>query len=130
VLGDRVVLTKDFAPFCIETLPLQILLTKRAVEALGVIVVIESLHPAVARLDGEPAGDALGGEQLVPVLLTVGQPVLQVEGRVSEDLAAVGAGETLGVEVVSHRFQAVLLFQVRRSQPGSAWPGLARAGLV
>ena len=44
----------------------------------------------------------------VLTLLTVGQSVLQVEGRVSENLAAVGAGETLGVEVVSHRFQAVL----------------------
>ena len=31
------------------------------------VVVVEGLHPSVARLDGEAAGDALGGEQLVPV---------------------------------------------------------------
>lgn len=39
----------------------------RAVEALGVVVVVEGLHPPVPGLDGEAAGNALGGEQLVPV---------------------------------------------------------------
>ena len=39
----------------------------RAVEALWVVVVVEGLHPPVTRLDGEPAGDTLGREQLIPI---------------------------------------------------------------
>ena len=39
----------------------------RAVEALGVVVVVEGLHPSVAGLDREAAGDTLGREQLVPI---------------------------------------------------------------
>ena len=45
---------------------------------------------------------------LPPTLFAVGQPVLEVEGRVGEDLAAVGAHEALGVERPAHRLQAVL----------------------
>ena len=41
--------------------------THRAVEALAVVVVVEGLHPSVAGLDREAAGDALGREQLVPI---------------------------------------------------------------
>jgi len=72
-----------------------------------VVVVVEGLHPPVAGLDREATGNALGGEQLVPVFLTVRQPILQVEGAVSKDLVAVGAGEALGVEGGRHRLQAV-----------------------
>ena len=100
------------------------------------VVVVEGLHPAVAGLDGEAAGDALGREQLVPVwgetkncahdnnknnknnkadlgpsaltVLAVGQAVLQVEGGVGEDLPAVGADEALGVERAVHGLQSVL----------------------
>merc|ERR1712115_275223 len=82
--------------------------THRAVEALAVVVVVEGLDPPVAGLDGKAARDALGREQFVPVLFAVGQPVLEVEGRVGEDLAAVGAHEALGVERPAHRLQAVL----------------------
>ena len=45
---------------------------------------------------------------LLPTLFAVGQPVLEVEGRVGEDLAAVGAHEALRVERPTHRLQAVL----------------------
>ncbi len=99
------------------------------------VVVVEGLHPAVAGLDGEAAGDALGREQLIPVcdkkkncahdnnknknnkvdlgpsaltVLAVGQAVLQVEGGVGEDLPAVGADEALGVERAVHGLQSVL----------------------
>ena len=41
-------------------------------------------------------------------LLAIGQPVLEVEGRVGEDLAAVGAHEALRVERAVHCLQAVL----------------------
>lgn len=91
-----------------ELLALQVLFAQCAVEALAVVVVVEGLHPSVAGLDREAAGDALGREQLVPILFAVRQPVLEVEGRVGEDLAAVGAHEALGVERAVHRLQAVL----------------------
>ena len=42
-------------------------LTYGAVKALTVVVVVEGLHPPVTCLDGEPAGDALGREQLIPI---------------------------------------------------------------
>lgn len=91
-----------------ELLAFQVLFAQRAVEALAVVVVVEGLHPSVAGLDREAAGDALGREQLVPILLAIGQPVLEVEGRVGEDLAAVGAHEALRVERAVHCLQAVL----------------------
>lgn len=72
------------------------------------VVVVERLHPSVAGLNGEPARHALGREELVPVLLAVRQPVLEVEGGVGEDLAAVGAHEALGVERAVHGLQGVL----------------------
>jgi len=73
-----------------------------------VVVAVKSLHPAVASLNWEPASDALCREQLVPVLFTVGQAVLQVEREVGEDLAAVGAAEALWMEVGAQRLQTVL----------------------
>jgi len=100
-----------------KLLALQVLLAQRAVEALAVVVVVEGLDPPVAGLDGKAARDALGREQLVPVLFAVGQPVLEVEGRVGEDLAAVGAHEALGVERPAHRLQAVLSTQPLLMQP-------------
>jgi len=91
-----------------ELLALQVLLAQRAVEALAVVVVVEGLHPSVAGLDREAAGDALGREQLVPILLAVRKPVLEVERRIGEDLAAVSAHEALRVERAAHGLQAVL----------------------
>jgi len=91
-----------------ELLTLEVLFAQCAVEALAVVVVVEGLHPSVAGLDREAAGDALGREQLVPILFAVWEPVLEVKGRVGEDLAAVGAHEALGVEGAAHRLQAVL----------------------
>jgi len=72
-----------------------------------VVVAVKSLHPAVTSLNWEPASDALSREQLVPVLLTVRQAVLQVEREVGEDLAAVGAAEALRMEVGAQRLQTV-----------------------
>jgi len=106
-LPHRMIFTENLATLGIEAFPLHVFFAKRAVEALGVVVVVEGLHPPVPGLDGEAAGNALGGEQLVPVFLAVWQPVLQVEWAVSKDLVAVGAGEALGVEGGRHRLQAV-----------------------
>jgi hypothetical protein len=91
-----------------EALAFEVLLAKSAVEALAVVVVVEGLDPAISGFDREPARNALRREQLVPVLFAVGQPVFKVERRVGEDLAAVGAHETLRVEGLAHRLQAVL----------------------
>ena len=41
--------------------------TYRAVEALGVVVVVHGLHPLVSGLDREVAGSAHGLVQLAPV---------------------------------------------------------------
>jgi len=103
-------LAKWFACLHKKTLTLQIFSAQRAVEALRVVVVVECLHPPVTRFDGEPAGDTLGREQLIPIFFAVRQAVLQVEGEVGEGLAAVGAAETLGVEVGAEGLQTVLLF--------------------
>ena len=43
------------------------LLSHRAVKTLWVVVAVESLHPAVPSLNGKPASNALGREQLVPI---------------------------------------------------------------
>jgi len=73
-----------------------------------VVVAVKSLNPAVASLNWKSASDALSREQLVPVLFTVRQAVLQVEREVGEDLAAVGAAEALRMEVGAQRLQTVL----------------------
>jgi len=95
-----------------EALTFEVFLAKRAVEALRVVVVVESLDPPVPGLDRESARDALRCEQLVPIFFTVGQSVLQIKGAVGEDLVAVGARKALRMEVCGHRLQAVLSFQL------------------
>lgn len=78
------------------------------------IVIVESLHPSVSRLYGESTGHTLGGEQLIPVFFTVGQPVLQVEGRIGEQFAAVSTRKALRVEGLPHGLQTVLSFHFFR----------------
>lgn len=73
------------------------------------IVVVEGLHPSIASFHGEAAGEALGGEELVPVGLAVGIAILQEEGRVAKDLAALAAGEALRMEVLANGIQAITL---------------------
>ena len=80
------------------------------------VVVVEGFNPPVTGLDGESAADAFGREEVVPVFLTVGESVLQIEGRIGEDLAAVGAHEALGVERAVHGLQAVLKKDQRKKQ--------------
>jgi len=101
------IFTKYFSTLCIKALPLHIFLTKRAVETLRVVVVIESLHPAITSLDWEATRDALGGEELIPVLFTIWETILQVEWRVCKDLATVSTAEALWMEVCAHRLQTV-----------------------
>uniref|UniRef100_A0AAG5D770 Uncharacterized protein n=1 Tax=Anopheles atroparvus TaxID=41427 RepID=A0AAG5D770_ANOAO len=90
-------------------------MTYGAVEALAVVVVVQGLHPLVAGLDGESAGKALGGEQIVPVLLAVGIAFLEEERAVAELLAAVRALEALRMELLADGIQAIAL-RARRCQ--------------
>jgi len=109
-LSSCVAFTERFPSFDKETLPLQILLAQTAVEALGVVVVVESLHPPVSRLYWEPTRYALGGKQLIPVFFAIGKSVLQVKRGVCKYFPTVGTDEALRMEVGAHGFQAVLLF--------------------
>lgn len=84
-------------------------LSYSAVEALTVIVVVQCLHPTIAGLNGEATSIALGGEELIPIGLAVGIAILQEEGRVAKDLAALAAREALRMEVLANGVQAVAL---------------------
>jgi len=104
-----VIFTKDFATFCIETLTLQILPAESAVKTLGVVVVVQSFHPAVSGFNRESTRYTLRGEQFIPVFFTIGKSVLKVEWGVGKYFATVGTHETLRAEVGAHGFQAVLI---------------------
>lgn len=92
-----------------EALSLEVLLAAGTVEALTVVVVVQGLHPLVAGLDGEPAGEALGREQFVPVGFAVGIALLQEERAVAEQFAAVGTLEALRVELLPDGVQTITL---------------------
>lgn len=92
-----------------EALSFEVLLAAGAVEALTVVVIVQRFHPFVTGLDGESAGEALGREQLIPVGLAVGITLLQEERAVAELLAAVGALETLRVELLADGVEAIAL---------------------
>jgi len=68
--------TERLPSLSVETLPFQVLVAFRALEALAMVVVVEGLHPSVPGLDGEPATHTLGGEQVVPVSFAVGKTIL------------------------------------------------------
>jgi len=95
--------------FAQEALTFQVLLANRTAETLAVVVVVHSLHPAISGFDGESASKTFRGKQLVPVGLTIRQTILQVEVTVSEQPAAVGASEALGVELLANGVQAITL---------------------
>lgn len=81
----------------------------RAVEALAVIVVGQSLHPSVTGFYRESTSETFGCEQLVPIGLTIGLAVLQEEWTVAEQFAAMGTSEALRMEVFANGIQAIAL---------------------
>lgn len=92
-----------------EALSFEVLFAAGAVEALAVVVVVQRLHPLVTGLYGESASEALGREQIVPVLLAVGVTLFQEERAVTELLATVRALEAFRMELLADRIQAVTL---------------------
>jgi len=104
-----VIFTKDFATFCIEAFTLHIFSAECAVKTLGVVVVVQSFHPAVSGLNWESTRYTLRGEQFIPVFFTIGKSVLKVEWGVCKYFATVGTHEALWAEVGAHGFQAVLI---------------------
>jgi len=67
---------EGFARLDEKALSFKVLLAQRTIEALRVVVVAQSLNPSVPCLDWKATGDALGGEQFVPIFLAVGKSVL------------------------------------------------------
>uniref|UniRef100_T1DPJ7 Putative secreted protein n=1 Tax=Anopheles aquasalis TaxID=42839 RepID=T1DPJ7_ANOAQ len=92
-----------------EALSFQVLFAAGAVETLAVVVVVQRLDPLIAGLDRETAGEALGREQIVPVLLAVRIALLEEERAVAELLAAVRALEALRMELLANGIQAIAL---------------------
>uniref|UniRef100_A0A2M4D1M8 Putative secreted protein n=1 Tax=Anopheles darlingi TaxID=43151 RepID=A0A2M4D1M8_ANODA len=92
-----------------EALAFQVLFAAGAVEALAVVVVVQRLDPFVTGFDREAAGEALGREQIVPVLLAVRVALLEEERAVAELLAAVRALEALRMELLANGIQAIAL---------------------
>lgn len=90
-----------------ESFALKVTFAKGAVKALTVVVVVEGLHPSVSSLDGKPARNTLGREQLVPIFFTIWKTVLKVKWRIGEDFATVSANETLRMEGLTHRLQTI-----------------------
>lgn len=83
--------------------------TYRAIEALTVIVVVQSFNPSVTSFDWEATSEAFGCEELIPIGLAVGFTFFQEEWTVAEKFATIGASEAFGMVVLSNSIQAVTL---------------------
>jgi len=97
-----------------KALTLQILLAQRAIEALGMVIIIEGLYPAVTGFYWEPAGYTFGCEELVPIFFAVGKPIFKIERRVCENFTTIGASKAFRMEVLAHGLQTVLSFHFCR----------------
>jgi hypothetical protein len=102
-------LAKWSARLCEKTLSFKILLASRTVETLGVIILVHCLHPPISSLNGESTSVAFRCKQLIPISITVCQPIFQEEGRVTEWLVTMAALEALGVEALSDGGQTLIL---------------------
>lgn len=102
-------LTEGSSSFSKEALALQVFLADRALEALGVVVVVQRFNPAISGLDRESAAHALGGEELVPVFFAVGHSIFEVERAVSKSCFAVRAHEAIGMPSLLKSIQTIAL---------------------
>jgi len=92
-----------------EALPFEVLFAGRTIEALTVIIIIQSLDPLVPRLNGKATPKAPHGEHLVPICAAVGQPVLHEEGVSVEDLRTPPTLETLHMPLLPHGLETLKL---------------------
>jgi len=102
-------LTKGPALFCKEALSLEVLFARRAIEALTVIIIIQSFDPLVPRLNCKTAAEAAHGEHFVPIRAAIGQPVLNEESVSVEDLRTPGALEALDMPLFPHGLETLKL---------------------
>lgn len=105
----------------VEALTFQVLLAVSAIEALAMIVMIQSLNPSIAGFNGETASETFRSEKLIPIGLTVSIAILKEERSISELLAAMAASEAFRMEVLADGIQAIALdfrtaFAASRSQ--------------
>jgi len=114
-------LAEGLSIFCIKAFAFQVLLTSRAVEALGVPVLIECFHPTIAWLDRKLTPVALSLEHGLPILFTVVFAVFHVEATAADRLIALRAQETTwtervvqGIHALPHDFDST--FSALRSE--------------
>jgi len=105
-----VAFAKGFTSFDKKAFAFKVLLTKSAVKALTVIIVVQSLDPAVTSLDWKATRDAFCCEQFIPIFFTVGQSVFQVKWRVGEDFSTISTNKTLGMKCFAHGLQTILRY--------------------
>jgi len=106
-----VAFAKGFTSFDKKPFAFKILLAKGAVKALTVVIIIQSLNPAITSLDWESTRDTFCSEQFIPIFFAVGQSVFQVEWRVGEDFSTISANKTLRMKCFAHSLQTILLWQ-------------------
>lgn len=91
-----------------EALSFEIAFADGTLEAIGVVVLVQRFHPPVTGGNGKSAADALGGEEIIPVLLAVGKAILQVERAVSKWFLAVRTRKTNWMPLLVEGVQTVL----------------------
>jgi len=69
---SSVALAEWFSGFHEKSLAFEVLLAKSAIEALAMIIVVESLDPSVASFDWESTRYTFGGEEFIPIFFAVG----------------------------------------------------------
>jgi hypothetical protein len=87
----------------------QIKFTYSAIETLTVVIVIQCLNPSIAGFNREAAGEALCGEEFIPVRFTIGLAFLQEEWIVAEQFATISALEAFRMEFSADGIQAISL---------------------
>jgi len=95
------------ASFGKKALTLEVTSADCALETVRMPILGERLHPSITGRNRELTAHALGGEEIIPVLLTVGIAILQIERAVSKRILAVGAGKTIRMPLLVESIQTV-----------------------
>lgn len=105
----RMILAEWTTAFVVEALAFQVLLAESAIEALAMIVVIQSFYPAITGFNGESTCKAFCCEQFIPIGFAVGITLLQEEWRIAKDFAAMCAAKAFWMEMTADGVQAIAL---------------------